>query len=310
MNWEAIGHTAEHVFMRGLQNRLKVKPLKVEHKGMRGKITLEVEKLDWSLISEVVYETNRVIFEGRSVKEHFFQSLDEAKSRFPNLRAYEERIRGQVRVVEVEGYDWTACSRQHAKNTSEAKLFYVKDFSSKRRGLYEIDFSVADEAVKDISKNLEELGAASTSLHCKPWEVYERVNSLLKEVDALKRQRAKLTKQLLELQRPEEVKDLLIYSGVVEEVDERRFMEGISDLISDRRAVGIYAMISQGKCKVFIVRGKLDINCAELLRRGLKELGGSGGGKEEFAMGGVALERAKEAVEKLKGLVLRACSLM
>ncbi len=88
MYWEAVGHTAEHAFMGALKRRVKVKPLKVEHDGMRGMITLEAESLSWREVAEAMAEANDVIFEGRKVLEHEFDGLEEARKAFPSMRAH------------------------------------------------------------------------------------------------------------------------------------------------------------------------------------------------------------------------------
>lgn len=300
MDWEAAGHTAEHVFMRSLQNLIEVKPLKVEHEGMRGKITLTAEKMNWDIVTKALEKANEVILEGRKVREHMFADVEEAKETFPNLRVYEERISGRVRVIEVVGYDWTACTRRHVRNTGEAGVFMVKDFSSKRKGLYEIEFSVGYEALKDLASKVSELGKASATLTCKPWEVVERVQRALNSLAEYKRAKGVLTMQLVRAKMAEPVGKFLLYHGLIEEADEKRLMEGMAELVEDERAMAVYGSKSKGRCTFVLARGKaVPLDAAKLLQEGLSMFGGSGGGKPEFAMGGVRAERAEETLNHM-----------
>ena len=296
MDWEAVGHTAEHAFMGALKRRAEVKPLKVEHDGMRGVITLEAESLSWREVAEAMAEANEVIFEGRKVVEHEFDGLEEARKAFPSMRAH-ERVSGRVRVVEIEGYDCAACSRRHANNTAEAKLFLVRDLRSKRRGLYEIEFLVGYEAAKFLAELAAQAGLSAKELACRSWELYERVRSLKETKEAMERARARLSRQLARAQRPRVFEGVEVYSGVVEEVEEKRFMEELTGRIS--KGMAAYAMASGDRCKVFVVQKGLDMNCSEVLKQALKRYGGSGGGREEFAMGGVAREFAEKVVEEI-----------
>src|SRR5687768_18368695 len=51
-----------------------------------------------------------------------FASLEEAKKHIPNLRANEERISGEVRVVEIEGHDVAACAMEHTEDRKSTRL--------------------------------------------------------------------------------------------------------------------------------------------------------------------------------------------
>jgi alanyl-tRNA synthetase len=71
---------------------------------------------------------NSIIHEGRRIKIHYFKALSEARNRFPNLRANEERIKENnqhVRVIEIEGHDIAACAMEHASNMLECEFFLV-----------------------------------------------------------------------------------------------------------------------------------------------------------------------------------------
>lgn len=296
MDWEAAAHTAEHAFMGALSTLIKVKPLKVEHKGMVGTITLEAEELGWLQVAKAVAQANKIIFEGRNVREYEFESIKEARKTFPGLRAH-ERVSGKVRVVEIEGYDYAACIRRHVKNTAEARLFLVKDMRSKRRGLYEIEFLVGPAAAEYIMTLEEQVGLSAKELVCKPWELYQRVRWLKEAKERMEREKAKLTKQLAKAQMPMVIGDVEVYSGVVEGVEEKRFMEDITKRL--RKGMAAYAIVSGDRCKVFVVQRDLDIDCSQALKEAVKKYGGGGGGRKDFAMGAVPRDFAESVIGEI-----------
>lgn len=88
-----------------------------------------------------------MVSEGKGVKGHFFDSLEEAQKAFPSLRAHEERIRGHVGVVEVDGFDYSACTGKHVENTRDYEMVLVTHVSKSGRE-YWIDFEVGEKALE------------------------------------------------------------------------------------------------------------------------------------------------------------------
>ena len=105
-----IAHTAEHALIGSLQ-KLIGKTLhvrKVEHRQADNSVFITTPHLDLELIIKAQSEVNSLISTGRKVITHSFVSLGEAKKRFPELRANEERIEKEstsIRVIEIEGHD-------------------------------------------------------------------------------------------------------------------------------------------------------------------------------------------------------------
>ncbi len=119
-------HTAEHIFMGSLQKLVNdIFVRKVEHDDSVNRVYMKCQELSLDSIHEAELMANKIIGEGRKVKEHNFQSIEEARKVFPQMRAYEERISGSVRVIEIDGYDYAACAREHTENTSKCEFFLV-----------------------------------------------------------------------------------------------------------------------------------------------------------------------------------------
>ena len=98
---DRIAHTAEHAFIGSLQRRLRqtLQVRKVEHKKSGNTAFVVIPALDAKTVNEAQRDVNSLIVEGRKVIERKYSSLEEAKKAEPGLRANEERIQGEVRVV-------------------------------------------------------------------------------------------------------------------------------------------------------------------------------------------------------------------
>jgi len=118
---EAAVHTAEHLFIRSLQNLgLDLTVHVVEQEGFQGKVKLTASSLDWKVIVDAMEATNRMIAASLPVEELHYASTEEAKREFPALRTREERLQGEVRVVRIGKYDVATCAYSHAADTWEA----------------------------------------------------------------------------------------------------------------------------------------------------------------------------------------------
>src|ERR1051325_10247580 len=111
-----IAHTAEHAFIGALQKILgrTLKVRKVEHKKGGNTAFISIPELSIETVVKAEGVVNALISEGRPIKTRAYPSLEEARAQNPGLRANDERISGEVRVVEIEGHDVTACAMDHA----------------------------------------------------------------------------------------------------------------------------------------------------------------------------------------------------
>jgi alanyl-tRNA synthetase len=119
----ARAHTAEHAFVGAMQNLVgqTLSVVKVNHReGNNTVIIRRIPEIDLGMIIQAQENVNQLINTGRKIMSHTFSSLDEAKKKFPTLRANVERIiePDHVRVVEIENHDLAACSRlmQHGRS--------------------------------------------------------------------------------------------------------------------------------------------------------------------------------------------------
>ncbi|HEX9678282.1 hypothetical protein [Nitrososphaera sp.] len=108
-------HTAEHAFIGALQNVLgqTLRVRKVEHKKDDNTAFVVIPQLDVDAVVKAEIMVNALIAEGRSVTTRTYPSLEGARKHNPSLRANEERISGEVRVVEIEDHDVAACAMDH-----------------------------------------------------------------------------------------------------------------------------------------------------------------------------------------------------
>ncbi len=298
---EAAAHTAEHVFMRALTKRVKVRPILVEQEGWTGKIVVEGDEPTWEAISDALLEANSVIMEGRRVIEREFGSLEEARAAFPDLRAYEERIRPPVRVVEVEGYDWAACAREHASNTSEAWGISVSDLRSLSKGRHEIRFGAGPAAAEVFSAAIRDVGLSSRALNAKLGSVAARVAELLSRLDELRSVQRSLARSLI--RGPTTLRTASGAELRVLEVEGLDFKGLIDEAVEAASSSGSYLVVvlrgERAQVLLAAPRGS-GLHAGKFLRELLEELGGRGGGGQEAATGSLDVSSVPAFLDALR----------
>ncbi|MCS7116113.1 MAG: DHHA1 domain-containing protein [Nitrososphaerota archaeon] len=300
-------HTAEHIFVGSLSRLIQgVKVKKVEHTAEGNFIYLICDKLNWDTIWEAERITNKVISEGRVVKEHFFNTLDEAKKVFPTLRAYEERISGKVRVIEIDGYDYSACNREHVNNTKECDFFLITGFSKAHDGTFQITFEVGERAkVKALEisntcmKVAEILGATYETL-------VKTASNISNEVADLRRKIRILTLEKLNDLTFVEGKGFKFYHQIFEGLDRKILMKKIGELIKGDKVIVLIGNMEDQGLMIFARSYDINIDCSKLLQEALVKFGGRGGGKPEYAFGSVDRDRFEEAFTHLKDICFSA----
>ncbi len=175
-----IAHTAEHIFMHALYElKPEIRVVKVEHFKDINYAYVETSSLEWSEVLEAAKIANRVISEDRRVYIEYFKDLNDAKAKYPDLRAYEERIKPPVRVVVIEGYDYAACTREHTDRTGRCILFLPLGIRSGKRGRYIIEFLAGFGAVIEALNNVTLLNTIATKLSSHKTTLLNTLNNLV-----------------------------------------------------------------------------------------------------------------------------------
>jgi len=306
-------HTAEHAFIGSLQKLLgqTLQVRKVEHNRSGNTAFIVLPQLDPDIVARAESDVNSLISEGRAIVEHSFQSMADAKQKFPNLRANEERITGQVRVIEIKGHDAAACAMQHANNLAECVFFLVTRIS-KSGSEYEVDFLTGDcakQAAIDLSVKLlnvcREIGANVNTAENTARKLKAENESNFRKLKALTRERLEAIKA--ETVGADQNGNPLfqVYKGVFTNLADDTIREFTGEKIQNAGAVVILANLddSTGRTSIVFARNEKSrgFDCASLLR-GLGPMV-KGGGKPNFVTGTAERQYAQQIVDVLSDAV-------
>ncbi|MFY9964912.1 MAG: hypothetical protein WBL44_01665 [Nitrososphaeraceae archaeon] len=313
----ARAHTAEHAFVGALQNLAgqTLSVVKVEHRRKNNTAFIKtVPKMDLELILQAQENVNQLIKTGRSVMSYTFSSLDEAKKRFPSLRANEERIiePQQVTVIEIEHHDLAACARDHVTNLTECDFFLVTGVSN-RGNITEIDFSVGLQAREVATYALQKLLNICNVTGA-------NINSVENTVKKIKNQNDKLLGDLKNYSRKSldslqpytfDSNKVTLFHGIFNNLIDSEIRAFADKRIADSNTIVIIANapnddgnnipVSEPTATIVVAANESlkAIDCNKMV----KEIVGRGGGKPHFATGLIKKNEMADIVSTIIALV-------
>jgi alanyl-tRNA synthetase len=307
-----IAHTAEHAFIGALQKLLgrTLCVRKVEHKkdGNNNTAFIAIPSLDIDTVVRAEMMVNDLIAQGRTIATRIYPTLEAARASNPGLRANEERIAGEVRVVEIQDHDVTACAMDHAENLSQCEFFLATRLSKKSGNEYEVDFVVGRQAKEaavalaaKMMKVCEELGANPNTVEATAKKVRSDAEANLRKLRSLSRQ--KLEEGIL----PRTGGRTLVFSGVFFGLAEDQMIEFAGEkIISSPGAVVAIANVGPESAYFVFARSEtlVDLDCNKVFRE-VAGADGRGGGKPHFVTGVIKKDRAAEIVNMIAERALR-----
>lgn len=297
---DKIAHTAEHAFIGSLQKlrgqTLRVR--KVEHKSSGNTAFIVIPQLDLETVIKAESEVNALIAQGRKISERTFASLEEARRQIPNLRANEERIEGEVRVIEIENHDVAACARDHVSNLQECDFLLVTRLS-KSGSEYEVDFVVGRQAKETavalsarLLKVCGELGANINTIENTARKLRLENESNIGKLRALGREKLSAIK-------PATNGRITLLKGIFENLVDDHLQEFAGKKITDANTVVLIANVGSETASIVFARNEqMEIDCNRLFKQ-FAGTDGRGGGKPHFVTGVVKKEAVNKVLDRI-----------
>lgn len=297
---DKIAHTAEHAFIGSLQKlrgqTLRVR--KVEHKSSGNTAFIVIPQLDLETVIKAESEVNALIAQGRKISERTFASLEEARRQIPNLRANEERIEGEVRVIEIENHDVAACARDHVSNLQECDFLLVTRLS-KSGSEYEVDFVVGRQAKETavalsarLLKVCGELGANINTIENTARKLRLENESNIGKLRALGREKLSAIKPVTNGR-------ITLLKGIFENLVDDQLQEFAGKKITDANTVVLIANVGSETASIVFARNEqMEIDCNRLFKQ-FAGTDGRGGGKPNFVTGVVKKEAVNKVLDRI-----------
>ncbi|HYA18541.1 MAG TPA: alanyl-tRNA editing protein, partial [Bryobacteraceae bacterium] len=149
-------HTGQHVLSAAFEKAGHYKTVSFHLGSDSSSIDLDSDRLGRRQIEEAEDLANRIVFENREVRISFRPAAEAGRMdlRKPTLRE------GDVRLVEIDGFDLSACGGTHVRRTGAIGLIAVRKFEG-MKGLTRVEFLCGGRALRAARHDYQVLGEAS-----------------------------------------------------------------------------------------------------------------------------------------------------
>lgn len=269
-------------------------------------IDIELQSPTHDLLRTAEDIANAVVFEDRPMRVHMVN--EEEASRLP-LRK-ESAVRGDIRVIEIEDFDWSPCGGTHAQRTGQIGNIAIRSFERVRK-LTRVEFLCGMRALADYRLANNSAFAVARLFSCERDSSPDLAQRAFQENKDLKRQVRDLRELAMSAEAAEMLAGAPLTRGfkLIEAVFKLRDFEEVrilaSKIVQREPSVALLATTDEkGARLVFARSASLTQDMGQLLAKACATLGGRGGGKPDLAQGGgPAVTRLEEviraAIEKI-----------
>ena len=230
------------------------------------------------------------------------------------MALFGEKYGEKVRVVMVSDFSIELCGGTHTSRTGDIGLFKIVGESGVAAGVRRIEALTGEGAYRLIKEEERELWEIASSLKSAPGELSSKIERFLERQRELERELSsfqdKLSHQELTNLLPfaREIKGVKVLSAKVDGKDIKRMREFV-DQLKGKMGSGIILLGGQSENKVSLVMGVTSdlthrFNANELIKKIALHIGGTGGGRPDFAQaGGTDSEKLDEALKAIDDLI-------
>ncbi len=243
---------------------------------------------------------NRIVFENRPVVARFLTPAEVPQVPFRKPPAVSEN----VRLVEVTGFDWSACGGTHCRSTGEVGLIHIAGVERRGRET-RVTFLCGRRALEDYRRKEAVLQDVCTFLTT-GWQVLpDIVRKMDEERRSAQRQLQKAREELAGLEAAallagaEQVGAFRVVRRVFADREPAAVKQLASRLSEHAGVVALLGWQGPDKGQLFLGRSAdVPADMQALLRQVCAQVGGGGGGRPDFAQGGgMPASRVAEALE-------------
>lgn len=303
-------HTGQHILSQAFITLFNAPTRGFRVLDQSCEIDVELTNPSDAVIDRAVELANNVIWEDRSVT---IKSVTrEEAARLP-LRKDPAR-EGELRVIEIEGFDLTPCGGTHALRTGEVGLIAVRTWE-RAKGLTRIEFLAGGRALADYrranstARSVAGLFSAARDDAAKlTARMVEENKELHRRVRVLEEIAAKVeADELVSEASPNDI-GIRVIARVLENRDAESLKHLAQAIIAHPKTIALLGSRDQEAARLIFARSpetEGDMNA--LMREACAMLDGRGGGKPDLAQGGGRnVARLEEAISTAASSLAKA----
>jgi alanyl-tRNA synthetase len=279
------GHTGEHILFGSLKREIPDLTIGKIFISPENKYVVVEGNVDWDTVEKAVKTANGIIRENLTVSRVIMDRDDpelknKVRIKLENIPEDEE-----VTVTAIGDFDYSACSGVHVMETSELGMLFVDRVVSAGKEGTSVHFKVGDDASDAALKLAYVTLKTSDAADSKPEDLEKAVTNMKKDVLNFGKSLKGMTEALLFGLEPETVNGVKIYGTVLPGADRKAVSEAAERIMEEGN---VFVSVSAGEnVSAVLASGKDSVDCRKILSESLEKFNGRGGGKPDFAQGGI-----------------------
>ena len=289
-------HTGQHILSAAFEHSAGYKTASFHLGSESATIDLDSDRVGSQQIEEAEELANSVVFENRPVRISYrnaaeVQQLDLRK---PTYR------QGDIRLVEILGFDLSACGGTHISSTGGVGNICIRKVD-RAKGLARVEFLCGARALRRTRQDYAILTEAGRLLSSGLDSVPELITKQAQELRAAIKSLQKQGEDLAELeaaklwQQAPQKGDVRVVRCVFESTEGKRAKLVAHGVGKQSGAVALIAVKGSPASVFFCQTVGAKANLADVMKQTLAKFGGKGGGSRDFAQGGGLPEDQLEA---------------
>ncbi|MHB1416026.1 MAG: alanyl-tRNA editing protein [Chloroflexota bacterium] len=281
-------HTGQHILSQAFVETANAETVSFHLSETTATIDVAATDLTAEQLAAVEDQANRVIFENRPIISAFVapERLAELPLRKPPT------VTENIRIVEVEQFDWSPCGGTHCRAAGEVGLIKIR--RTERRGAdTRAEFVCGWRALRDYRWKNEHINNLANALSVRDSDAVDGALRWLEEAKAREKEVQALREELLghEAASLRQAAPRRGGVAVVSQIFENRAVDEVKHLAqkitTEEKTIALLAVTGQ-KGQMLFARSA-DVNCdmGATLRTVMSVVGGRGGGTATLAQGGV-----------------------
>jgi alanyl-tRNA synthetase len=290
-------HTGQHVLSQAFVQVMGAETTGFHLSEEVTTIDLATSGLTWEATHQVEDEANRVVFQNLPVRIH--EATKETLSQFPLRKP--PVVDGDIRILEVDHYDWSACCGTHVKSTGEIGLIKVVRFEKYKHGS-RVTFLCGHRTLKAMQQKTEILETVSRRLSFAETDLIQGIDRLLDQQNRLK----KLEKQLRVYEsaerssRARKIGELLFHHDFFTNRDVKSVQSLCRQMTGNSKTICLFGVKTDRATIILGQSEKGPLDLKSLTTTVSELLNGKGGGnKRQIQVSGTEIRRLAPAMEKL-----------
>jgi len=294
-------HTGQHILSQAFVTLFNAPTRGFRVMDESCEIDVELTNPTNEVIERAVELANNVIWEDRQIT--IKTASTEEAARLP-LRKESSR-EGELRLIEIEGFDLTPCGGTHAYRTGEVGLIAVRNWE-RARGLTRIEFAAGTRALADYRRANKTARAVAGLFSAGRDDAAKLTARMLEEnkelhrrVRALEEVAARVEAQELLANASPNAAGIRVVTKIYDDRDAESLKHIAQALIAHPNTIALLGSRDKESARlVFAKSADADGDMNALMREACVMIDGRGGGKPDLAQGGGKnVEKLSEAVE-------------